>query len=288
MQTVNHCRIELDQDTTIVTPVRNLGELDSDLFAVDVDGVLRLLTQQRARNVVIDLCHTEFFGSDAICLFLKLHRGVRKNQGRMAFCSASPNEREVLTMMALDTLWPIFPQRSDALEFVVEHSVEILVVDDSEVDRCLIGGLLSHQGDYRVHYADSGIAALSHIRESIPDLVISDLIMPEMDGLELVTQMRRLYPLVPVVLLTAHGNETIAFDALERGAASYVPKSRQAEKLVETVEPRAVAQASLSCTKPPAGLPGQSRMYVLSGQRPGAYSADGRSDSAQSGSDRNW
>ena len=98
--------------------MRNLGELDSELFASDVDGILRLLLQKRARNVVIDLCRTEFFGSDAIHLFLKVYRGVRENWGRMAFCSASHNEREVLSLMALDRLWPTFPTRDDAVDFV--------------------------------------------------------------------------------------------------------------------------------------------------------------------------
>ncbi len=236
MQPTNQCRIELEQDTIVVTPVRNLGELDSELFTVDVEGISRLLEQQRARNVVIDFCRTEFFGSDAIYMFLKVYRRVRENRGRMAFCGVSPNEQEVLSMMALDALWPVFRSRDDAINFVCENSVEILVVDDSEVDRCLVGGLLTRKGDYRVEYADSGQSALAHMRESMPDLVISDLVMPEMDGLELVAEVRRSYPLVPIILLTAHGNETIAFEALERGAASYVPKARQAEKLLETVD----------------------------------------------------
>ncbi len=236
MQPTNQCRIELEQDTIVVTPVRNLGELDSELFSVDVDGITRLLEQQRARNVVIDFCRTEFFGSDAIHLFLKIYRRVRENRGRMSFCGVSPNEQEVLAMMALDTLWPVFETRDDAINFVGANSVEILVVDDSEVDRCLIGGLLTRKGDYRVQYADSGRTALAHMRESMPDLVITDLVMPEVDGLELVAEVRRLYPLVPLILLTAHGNESIAFEALERGAVSYVPKVRQAERLLETVD----------------------------------------------------
>lgn len=247
MQRANQCRVELERGTIIATPVRNLGELDSDLFAADVDGILGLLMQRRARNLIFDLSRTEFFGSDAIHLFLRLHRGVRESGGRMAFCHASGNEREVLTLMALDTLWPIFSSRSDALDFVAEPSAEILVVDDSEVDRRLVGGLLTGHGDYSVRYADSGESALTQMQVSIPDVIITDLVMPEMDGLELVANVRRLYPLVPVILLTAHGNETIAFEALERGAASYVPKSKQAEILVETVG-RVLSRRQASCT----------------------------------------
>ena len=74
------------------------------------------------------------------------------------------------------------------------------------------------------------------MRHSLPDVVISDLVMPELNGLELIGQVRQNYPLVPVILLTALGNEEIAFEALEQGAASYVPKARQAECLADTVD----------------------------------------------------
>jgi len=235
MKPANPCRVEWERGTIILTPMRNLGELDSELFAADVDGVLALLTRQRARNVVVDLSKTDFFGSDAVHLFLKLHRRVREHHGRMAFCGASHNERAVLGLMGLEILWPLFPTRQDAIDFVGMQRAEILVVDDSEVDRCLVTGLLRRQGNWHVMHADSGYAALSRMRQAIPDLVITDLVMPEMDGLGLLREIRELYPLVPVILLTAYGNAEIAWEALRSGAISYVPKSRQSERLVDTV-----------------------------------------------------
>ena len=60
--------------------------------------------------------------------------------------------------------------------------------------------------------------------------------MPEMDGLELVTQIRRLHPGLPVVLLTAHGSEEVAVKALRSGAASYVPKKNLDRDLYRTLE----------------------------------------------------
>jgi DNA-binding response OmpR family regulator len=60
--------------------------------------------------------------------------------------------------------------------------------------------------------------------------------MPEMDGLELVHQVRANHPLIPVVLMTAYGNEDVANQALQGGAASYVPKKYLARDLVEVVE----------------------------------------------------
>jgi CheY-like chemotaxis protein/anti-sigma regulatory factor (Ser/Thr protein kinase) len=112
---------------------------------------------------------------------------------------------------------------------------KILVVDDSEVDRALVKGILAHQPGFRIESAANGQEALTHMEHSLPDVVLSDLIMPGLDGLEVVAAVRKRYPRVPVIIMTAYGNESLAVSALEQGAASYVPKARQAELLVETV-----------------------------------------------------
>ena len=112
----------------------------------------------------------------------------------------------------------------------------VLVVDDSSVDRSLVGGLLRKNPDLAVDYAINGAEALAKIERSPPELVISDLIMPELDGLELVAAVRSRFPLVPVILMTSKGSEEIAVQALQAGAASYVPKRRLAGQLVSTVD----------------------------------------------------
>ena len=113
----------------------------------------------------------------------------------------------------------------------------LLVVDDSPMDRKLIGGLLSREGsDWMVEYAEHGMDALFRMDEMMPDVIVTDLIMPKMDGIELVENIRRDYPEIPVILTTAHGNEQLALEALEKGAASYVPKLQLSNKLVETVK----------------------------------------------------
>jgi CheY-like chemotaxis protein/anti-sigma regulatory factor (Ser/Thr protein kinase) len=87
-----------------------------------------------------------------------------------------------------------------------------------------------------MEYAENGSEALARMKDAVPDLIITDMQMPDMDGLELVAAARDHYPHVPVILMTAYGNETLAVEALERGAASYVPKALLAQKLVKTVE----------------------------------------------------
>jgi CheY-like chemotaxis protein/anti-sigma regulatory factor (Ser/Thr protein kinase) len=109
-------------------------------------------------------------------------------------------------------------------------------VDDALVDRRKAGGLVEEGLGWHVLYADNGRAALAAIAQHSPAVVLTDLQMPEMSGLELVEAIRRRYPLLPVVLMTAHGSEEIAVEALRKGASSYVSKRRLTRDLAETLE----------------------------------------------------
>jgi CheY-like chemotaxis protein len=106
----------------------------------------------------------------------------------------------------------------------------ILVVDDSALDRTITGACVEEQGLSAI-YAENGQQAMEILERNRPDAVLTDLQMPEMDGLQLVKKVRRDYPSVPVLLMTAFGSEDIAAEALRAGAASYVPK----KKLRETI-----------------------------------------------------
>jgi len=123
----------------------------------------------------------------------------------------------------------------------------VLVVDDASVERRKAGGLVEESLGWRVAYAEDGVKALEAIRREAPDVVLTDLQMPQMDGLELVKAIRGQYPLLPVVLMTAHGSEEVALQALRHGAASYVPKRSLSRDLAETLEQVvAAARTSLS------------------------------------------
>jgi CheY-like chemotaxis protein len=130
-----------------------------------------------------------------------------------------------------------------AAERPAGKAVEILVVDDSAVERRRAGSALEKcsgpgqtpDGDVHVLYAGNGREALTVIQQRRPKLVVTDLVMPQLDGLGLVKEIRTAYPSIPVVLMTAHGSEEIAAAALRAGAASYVPKKYLARDLGETV-----------------------------------------------------
>lgn len=114
--------------------------------------------------------------------------------------------------------------------------ISVLVVDDSKVDRLLIGGLLGDGLSVEVEYASNGAEALERLGSHPPCLVVTDLMMPQMGGLELVQRVAEEHPSVPIVLVTSQGSEEVAVEALRGGAASYVPKESLANDLVETVE----------------------------------------------------
>ncbi len=111
----------------------------------------------------------------------------------------------------------------------------ILVVDDSAADRRLAQHLLEKQS-WDVLQAEHGQQALDRMATAEVDLVLTDLVMPEMDGLAFVKHAAADHPLLPVVLMTGRGSEEIAVKALEAGAASYVPKKLLARDLIEVVE----------------------------------------------------
>jgi CheY-like chemotaxis protein/anti-sigma regulatory factor (Ser/Thr protein kinase) len=111
----------------------------------------------------------------------------------------------------------------------------VLVVDDSPTQQLQIQMVLEADG-YRVALAGDGLEALQAIDVERPDIVVTDLQMPNMNGLELVAELKARHPSIPVILATAVGSETIAAAALQKGASSYVPKSDLATGLSPIVQ----------------------------------------------------
>jgi CheY-like chemotaxis protein len=113
----------------------------------------------------------------------------------------------------------------------------ILVVDDSATERRLVGSLFEKDlKSVTVSYAENGKLAFESLSQVLPDLIVTDLQMPEMDGLGLVEKITEAGIGVPVILMTSFGNEEIALQALNAGAASYVPKALLSKHLIKTVE----------------------------------------------------
>lgn len=115
------------------------------------------------------------------------------------------------------------------------------MVDDSATDRVRITGLLKRNPDgnetlYETEVAANGAEAHSLLESTAVDLVLTDLNMPELDGLELVRKMKEDWSHIPVILMTGAGSEEIAVKAMQEGAASYVNKTSASSWLHENVE----------------------------------------------------
>jgi two-component system response regulator AtoC len=123
---------------------------------------------------------------------------------------------------------------------------QILVVDDEANLRRVLTAQLARDG-YEVHTAPDGDAGLAILREHHIDLVITDLRMPKMDGLELLRQALRTDPELPVVILTAHGTVDNAVEALKTGAFDYITKP------FDQVEVRTIVRKALR-TRDLAGI----------------------------------
>ncbi|MEP6913498.1 MAG: response regulator transcription factor [bacterium] len=109
----------------------------------------------------------------------------------------------------------------------------ILVVDDeSQIARVLRTGLKTHGYDVRV--AADGVSALETFSDWRPDLVVTDLAMPNMDGLELCRRLRMLSQL-PIIVLSVRGEEKTKVQALDAGADDYVTKPFGMEELLARV-----------------------------------------------------
>ena len=116
-------------------------------------------------------------------------------------------------------------------------ATQILVVDDSLIEQRRVGRLLQNGiAGVAVAYASDGQAAFDAITAAMPDMVISDLRMPVMNGLQLVENIKAHGYGVPVILMTSYGNEEIAVQALRTGAASYVPKLALEKNLIATIK----------------------------------------------------
>src|ERR1043165_5876608 len=119
----------------------------------------------------------------------------------------------------------------------------ILVVDDDAEMRELIYDVLKGRG-HQVTMAGSGQEALKRLTEQDHAVVLTDLRMKGMSGTELLVEIRRLYPDIGVILMTAFGSVDTAVDAMKRGASDYLIKPVNNEELVRVVE-RSIREAAL-------------------------------------------
>ena len=113
-------------------------------------------------------------------------------------------------------------------------SATILIVDDEEGIRRSLKGVLEDEG-YRVLLAEDGDKALSLMEEESPDLVLLDIWMPGKDGMVVLEEIRRGWPMLPVVMISGHGSIDLAVRATKLGAYDFVEKPLSLDKVLLTL-----------------------------------------------------
>jgi two-component system, NtrC family, response regulator AtoC len=116
----------------------------------------------------------------------------------------------------------------------VPHTPRVLIVDDEVNLRKVLAATLKREG-YDVATAADGDAALEELREGGADVVVTDLVMPQRDGLSLLRELQARNPEIPVIVITAHGTVDSAVEALRLGAFDYITKPFEQEELKRVI-----------------------------------------------------
>jgi len=119
----------------------------------------------------------------------------------------------------------------------VSDPISIIIVDDHEVVRKGLRGYLETLPEFNVvAEAASGDEALTLVAEFIPDVVLMDLIMPGMDGVETTRRVKKISPRTQVVVLTSYHEDIHIFPALKAGAVAYILKDMTMDKLAAAIQ----------------------------------------------------
>jgi two-component system chemotaxis response regulator CheY len=112
----------------------------------------------------------------------------------------------------------------------------VMIVDDALFMRMMIRDILSKDGFEVVAEAENGIEAVEKYKETRPDIVTMDIVMPEMDGIEAVRQIMKIDPNARILMCSAMGQQPLVVEALEAGAKDFIIKPFQPSKVIEAVE----------------------------------------------------
>lgn len=131
----------------------------------------------------------------------------------------------------------------------MDKPISVVIVDDHEVVRQGVRAYLEAQAEFEVlGEADSGKAAVALAEEHVPDVVLMDLIMPGMDGVEATRRVKNVSPRTQIVVLTSYHEDEHIFPALQAGAISYVLKDLSMEELAQAILRAAGGDATLHPT----------------------------------------
>lgn len=112
----------------------------------------------------------------------------------------------------------------------------ILIVDDASFMRMMIKDILTKNGFTVLGEAENGLKAVEKYKELTPELVIMDITMPEMDGIQAVKEIKMINSDAKIVMCSAMGQQAMVIEAIQAGAKDFIVKPFQADRVVEAVK----------------------------------------------------
>ena len=112
----------------------------------------------------------------------------------------------------------------------------ILICDDAAFMRMMIKDILSKNGYAIAGEAENGKIAVEKFSETKPDLVLLDITMPEMDGIQALKKIREIDPNATVIMCSAMGQQAMVIEAIQSGAKDFIVKPFQADRVLEAVK----------------------------------------------------
>lgn len=112
----------------------------------------------------------------------------------------------------------------------------ILIVDDAAFMRMMIRDVLSKNGYEILGEAENGQKAIEKFKELNPDLVIMDITMPEVDGIQAVKEIKKISPEAKIVMCSAMGQQAMVIESIQAGARDFIVKPFQADRVLEAVK----------------------------------------------------
>ena len=112
----------------------------------------------------------------------------------------------------------------------------ILICDDAAFMRMMIRDILTKDGYEIAAEAENGVKAIEKYAETKPDLVMMDITMPEMDGIEALKRIKEMDPNSVVIMCSAMGQQAMVIESIQSGAKDFIVKPFQAERVLEAVK----------------------------------------------------
>jgi two-component system, chemotaxis family, chemotaxis protein CheY len=117
-----------------------------------------------------------------------------------------------------------------------KSDVKVVIVDDSDFSRSIIRKILTEEGINVVGEANSAEAALVVIKEKGPNIVITDIVMPEISGIELTEKINQTFDNISVIVISSLSQEHIVLEAIGAGASDFIAKPIQKQQLIDSLE----------------------------------------------------